>query len=104
MNDFKLIELARAGAHINFHVSNVGVHPLDNRRQKSVKLRGRSLGDDFHAAIGQVAHEAAHVEVLCQLTHRVPEANPLDVAAVKRLTSLGGGVTGIGHARGQRHV
>ncbi len=51
---------------MNLDVSDNFSHLVLNRMQKSVDLDGFSLGDQFDAAVGEVAHEARDLESPCQ--------------------------------------
>jgi hypothetical protein len=74
------------------------VHPLLDGRDEAVHLRRRALSLELHAAIGQVADEAGHVEFLRNLQGGVAEAHTLHTAGEED-----GLVMHVCHAKGARY-
>jgi len=58
---------------------------LKDRFEKSAHFFFVASRLQFHAAIGQIPHEAGHIETFRDIPHRPAKANALDIAFVKDL-------------------
>lgn len=88
MPNVKSVELAQPGPGVDGGLPNVPCQSIGDGRHKAVKLPRRSLSDHLDPAIGQISHKACHLKALGQTSGRLAKADPLHVAAVKRLSSF----------------
>lgn len=68
------------------------MHLLLHRVDKRGDFGRRALGFELHPAVGEIAHEAGHLEFLRDLEHRVAETDTLHMAGEKN-----GFVMHVGH-------
>ncbi len=67
---------------------NSSPQPLPNGQQKRIQLIGRTLADQQHAAVGQIANVSAHIKPAGKLLRRGAETNALHVATIMNDASL----------------
>lgn len=84
----KSVKLAKPRSGVDGDLPDPPFHALGDRRQKIMELRRRTLGDQLHAPVRQVPYKAGYLESHGQAPGRFAKANPLDMAAVKGLSSF----------------